>query len=62
MPFRKDESRIRRGHGAEKFSTLRHFALNLVKRHAPKLGARKKRIRAGCSNIVREELLTSTVI
>ena len=35
MTFREDDSRIRRGHGAENFSTLRHFALNLVKRHAP---------------------------
>ena len=35
MTFREDDSRIRRGHGAENFSTLRHFAFNLVKRHAP---------------------------
>ena len=42
--FREDASRIRRGHGAENFSTLRHFALNLVKRHAPKRSVRKDRI------------------
>ena len=62
MTFREDDSRIRRGHGAENFSTLRHFALNLVKRHAPKLSVRKKRIRAGYSDTFREELLASTVI
>ena len=62
MTFREDDSRIRRGYGAENFSTLRHFALNLVKRHAPKLSVRKKRIRAGFSDTFREELLVSTGI
>ena len=62
MTFREDDCRIRRGYGAENFSTLRHFALNLVKRHAPKLSVRKKRIRAGFSDIFREELLASTGI
>ena len=50
MTFREDDSRIRRGDGAENFSTLRHFALNLLKQHAPKLSVRKKRIRAGFSD------------
>lgn len=62
MTFREDDSRIRRGHGAENFSTLRHFALNLIKRHAPKLSVRKKRIRAGFSDLFREEVLASTQI
>ena len=48
--------------GAENFSTLRHFALNLRKQHAPKLSDRKKRIRAGFSDAFREQLLASTVI
>ena len=60
MTFREDDSRIRRGYGAENFSTLRHFALNLVKRHAPKLSVRKKRISAGFSDLFREELLATT--
>ena len=47
MTFREDDSRIHRGEGAENFSTLRHFALNLHKQHAPKLSVRKKCIRAG---------------
>ena len=48
--------------GAESFSTLRHFALNLRKQHAPKLSDRKKRICAGFSDAFREQLLASTVI
>ena len=62
MTFREDDSRIRRGDGAENFSTLRHFALNLLKQHAPKLSVRKKRIRAGFSDPFREQLLASAII
>ena len=62
MTFREDDSQIRRGYGAENFSTLRHFVLNLVKRHAPTLSVRKTRIRAGFSDIFREELLARTAI
>jgi len=62
MTFREDDSRIRRGDGAENFSTLRHFALNLLKRYAPKLSVRKKRIRAGFSDSFREQLLAGTTI
>ena len=62
MTFGEDDSRIRRGDGAENFSTLRHFALNLLKQHAPKLSVRKKRIRAGFSDLFREQLLARAVI
>lgn len=62
MTFREDDSRIRRGHGAESFSTLRHFALNLLEQHAPKLSVRKKRIRAGFSDAFREQLLAGAAI
>ena len=62
MTFREDDSRICRRHGAENFSTLRRFALNLVKRHAPKLSVRKKRIRAGFRDDFREQLLACAVI
>ena len=62
MTFREDDSRIPRGEGAENFSTLRHFALNLIKQHAPKLSVRKKRIRAGYSDPFREQLLATAVI
>lgn len=62
MTFREDDSRIRRGDGAENFSTLRHFALNLLKQHAPKLSVRKKRIRAGFSDLFREQVLAGATI
>ncbi len=33
VSFREDESRIRRGHGAEVMSTLRRLTLNLLKKN-----------------------------
>lgn len=62
VTFRADDSRIQRDYGAENFSTLRHFALNLLKQHAPKLSVRKKRIRAGFSDTFREQVLASAAI
>jgi hypothetical protein len=35
VTFREDDSRIRRGDGAENFAVLRHIALNLLKRENP---------------------------
>jgi len=32
IAFREDESRIRKGNGAENFAILRHIALNLLKK------------------------------
>ena len=32
ITFREDDSRIRRGYGAENFAVLRHIVLNLLKR------------------------------
>lgn len=57
VTFREDESRIRRGHGAENFSTLRQFALGLLNREPSKLSIRKKRIRAGFSDDFRKQIL-----
>ena len=62
MTFRDDDRQIRRGDGAENFSTRRHFTLNLLKQPAPKLRLRKKRIRAGYSDPYREQRLASAVI
>lgn len=47
--FREDESRIRAGYAAENLATLRHMALNLLKRHPSKKGSsiRTRRLRAG---------------
>lgn len=57
VTFREDESRIRRGHGAENFAVLRHLALNLLKREPTNISMRKKRIRAGYSDAFREQII-----
>ena len=47
ITFREDDSRIRRGNGAENFAVLRHIALNLLKReNSAKRSLRAKRKRA----------------
>jgi predicted transposase YbfD/YdcC len=47
--FREDESRVRAGYAAENLATLRHMALNLLKKHPSKKGSsiRTRRLRAG---------------
>lgn len=48
LAFREDESRLRKGNGAENFAMLRHIALNLLQRDTTaKLGVKNKRLRAG---------------
>ena len=48
VAFREDESRIRKGDGAENFSVLRRIALNLLKKEkSEKTGIETKRLRAG---------------
>lgn len=45
--FGEDESRVRKGHGAENLSRLRQMALNIVKTDkATKLGVKNKRLKA----------------
>jgi len=48
IAFREDESRIRKGNGAENFAILRHIALNLLnKEDTAKIGMKNKRLKAG---------------
>lgn len=47
IAFREDESRLRKGHGAQNFAILRHIALNLLKQETTcKLGTFNKRLKA----------------
>lgn len=47
MAFREDEARHRAGHAAKNLSTLRHFAMNLLKRFPDRKGVAGARKRAG---------------
>lgn len=60
MAFREDECRVRKGHGAENLSRLRHMALNLLKQdESVKVGIKNKRLRAGWDNEYLLKLLNS---
>jgi len=59
VTFRKDDSRIRRGNGAENFVVLRHIALNLLKREtSAKLSLRARRNQAAWDDDYRLKVLT----
>jgi predicted transposase YbfD/YdcC len=48
IAFREDESRVRKGHGQQNLATMRHMALNLLRRETTsKGGVKAKRLRAG---------------
>jgi len=48
IAFREDESRVRKGHGAQNLATLRHIALNLLKQEkTSRVGIKTKRLKAG---------------
>jgi predicted transposase YbfD/YdcC len=50
IAFREDDSRVRKGHGAQNLATLRHIALNLLKQEkTSKIGIKNKRLKAGWS-------------
>ena len=60
MAFREDEARHRARHAAENLTTLRHFALNLLKRDPDrKLGVANSRKRAGWDHDYLLQVLTS---
>lgn len=50
IAFREDDSRVRKGHGAQNLATLRHIVLNLLKQEkTSKIGIKNKRLKAGWS-------------
>jgi predicted transposase YbfD/YdcC len=57
MTFREDDSRIRRGNGAENFAALRALAVSLLKQEPTKVSIRKKRIRAALNDAFRMQVL-----
>lgn len=59
VAFREDESRIRKGYGAENFAILRHLAVNVLKHdQTTKTGIHTKRLKAGWDTTYLEMLLT----
>ena len=59
VAFREDESRLRKGDGAENFSVLRRIALNLLKKEkTEKTGIENKRCRAGWDQDYLERVLS----
>ena len=57
-PFREDESRIRKGAGAENFSAIRHIALNLLRNNKTFKGSVKtKRLNAAMDLKYLEEVI-----
>jgi len=56
IAFREDESRIRKGNGAENFAILRHIALNLLKKEdTAKICIKNKRLKAGWDGVYLEK-------
>ncbi len=59
IAFREDESRIRKGHAAANFATIRHIALNMIKQEKTlKAGTHAKRLKAGWDNDYMEKILS----
>jgi predicted transposase YbfD/YdcC len=61
MAFHEDDARHRAGHLARNFTTLRHFALNLLKRFPDRKGIAGARKRAGWDRDYLLRVLTSDV-
>jgi len=59
LSFREDESRVRTDHAPQNLATLRHLALNLLRREqTTKRGVKGKRLKAGWNERYLEKLLT----
>jgi predicted transposase YbfD/YdcC len=57
VAFREDECRTRKDHSAENLATLRHAALNILKREPTKLPIKRKRVKAAINPHFRAALL-----
>lgn len=58
--FHEDASRIRKGHGAQNFGTLRRLSLNLLKKEPSKQSLKMKRFSAGMNNDFLMEILAAS--
>lgn len=57
VTFKDDQSRLRKGHGANNMAIVRHFAINLVRSVADKKSIKLRRKRAGWDTKYLETLL-----
>jgi hypothetical protein len=48
---------VRKGHGAESLSRLRHIAINLLKQETTRIGTHGKRLQAGWDTAYLEHVL-----
>lgn len=60
IAFREDECRVRKDHAPQNLATLRHLALNLLRREkSAKIGVKNRRLRAGWDLRYLERVLVS---